>query len=163
MINVSWEDAQAYVDWLSEKTGKSYRLPTEVEWEYAARGTSTGRYWWCSTEDPNCIIPTDYASCVNCAANNDITGPILSGSFPANKFGLFDTAGNVWEWVKECYRANLDSVSNILESEEQTCSKRTARGGSWRGSPLSLRVTSRTGYRQEVRNNIIGFRVVQSQ
>jgi len=85
VINVTWQDASAYAQWLSEETGKSYRLPIEAEWEYAARGGTTTRYWWGDDFDEQ------YANCN--APFTGKTSPV--GSFPANPFGLSDTAGNV--------------------------------------------------------------------
>ena len=162
VINVLRVDAQAYVAWLAEKTGKAYRLPTEVEWEYVARGGSIGRYWWCSAEAPICEIPPDYARCNGCTTKDDVRGPDIVGRFPANKFGVFDTAGNVWEWVSGCYQQRLDAAVQTAHDEKLKCSLHTARGGSWRSSPQALRVTSRTGYKTDVRNDFIGFRVAQS-
>ena len=101
VINVSWEDAAAYAQWLSSVTGESYRLPSEAEWEYAARAGSNTPYWWGND------IGFANAMCKGCNSgmeNINRTAPV--GSFPANKFGVHDTAGNVSEWVQDCYQDN---------------------------------------------------------
>jgi formylglycine-generating enzyme required for sulfatase activity len=97
VINVSWEDVNAYVKWLSEQTGKRYRLPTEADWEYAARAGKETAYWW-----GNDFIK-GMANCNGCGSqwDNKQTAPV--GSFKPNALGLYDTAGNVWEWVEDCY------------------------------------------------------------
>ena len=99
VINVSWDDAQRYVEWLSVQTGATYRLPTEAEWEYAARAGSRTRYWWGEE------IGTDFANCVGCgSAWERQTAPV--GSFAANAFGLHDVHGNVREHVEDCFVVN---------------------------------------------------------
>ncbi len=97
VINVSFSDAGQYVAWLSARTGQRYRLLSETEWEYAARGGTTTPFWWGETGG------TGYAHCMGCASlwPNDRTAPV--GSFPPNPFGLYDTAGNVWEWTSGCF------------------------------------------------------------
>ena len=97
VINVTWEDAQAYIDWLSTKTGIAYRLPTEAEWEYVARAGSTKAYWW--GDD----VGRNNANCNGCGSQWDGKRTAPVGSFKANPFGLYDTAGNVFEWVQDCW------------------------------------------------------------
>jgi formylglycine-generating enzyme required for sulfatase activity len=97
VINVSWEDAVAYAKWLSEQTGKRYRLPTEAEWGYAARAGSTTRFWWGDEVQQDGKV---WANCLGCGSDWGLrTAPV--GSFPANPFGLYDMAGNVDEWVED--------------------------------------------------------------
>ncbi|MCP3897296.1 SUMF1/EgtB/PvdO family nonheme iron enzyme, partial [Moraxella sp.] len=93
VINVSWDDAVAYAKWLSQQTGKQYRLPTEAEWEYAARAGTETQYWWGNE------IGQNRAVCDACGSrwDNKQTAPV--GSFAANPFSLYDTVGNVWEWT----------------------------------------------------------------
>ena len=96
VTNVSWDDAKEFIAWLSKTTGKPYRLPTEAEWEYAARGGATTPYWWGKE------LGVGHAQCAECGGSeNGKTVP--SGSFRANAFGLYDTAGNAAEWVEDCW------------------------------------------------------------
>ena len=123
VIFVSWLDAQSYVMWLRDKTGKNYRFLTEAEWEYAARGGSTTLYPWGVTYD---------GSKANYGNLKKMTLPV--GSYDPNGYGLYDVVGNVWEWVVDCYDKNSYSTHNsypaaFLETSE-TCS-RVVRGGSW--------------------------------
>ena len=97
VIEVSWHGARAYADWLSRKTGREYRLPSEAEWEYATRGNTTTRYWWGHE------IGRDNANCDGCGSRWDNTEPAPVDSFRANPFGLHNVHGNVWEWVADCY------------------------------------------------------------
>lgn len=96
VIGISRDDAWNYVDWLSEKTGKTYRLPTEAEWEYAARGGTQTLFWWGDE------IGVGNAACWNCGSEWDRKQPAPVGSFKPNPFGLYDVAGNVFEWVEDC-------------------------------------------------------------
>ena len=102
MINVSWEDARGYVRWLSGKTGKEYRLLSESEWEYVARGGTQTKYWWGDE------IGRGRANCDGCGSrwDDEKTAPV--GSFRANGFGLHDVHGNVWEWVEDCWHGDYE-------------------------------------------------------
>lgn len=102
VMNVSWQDAVEYTKWLSEQTGKRYRLPTEAEWEYAARGGKETTYWW-----GNDFIK-DMANCTVCENLWEKAAPV--GSFKPNPFGLYDTSGNVWEWVQDCGHSNYNGA-----------------------------------------------------
>ncbi len=156
VINVSWNDAKAYVRWLSRKTGKQYRLLSEAEWEYAARAGTTTRYSW--GDD----IGQNRANCDGCGSlwDHKRTAPV--GSFPANPFGLHDVHGNVWEWVEDCdnknYRGALSDGSAWLRGN---CSSRVQRGGSWVFVPRLLRSTYRDRSRTGVRGHSVGFRVAR--
>ena len=161
VINVSWHDAKAYVQWLSQKTGKPYRLLTEAEWEYAARAGTTTPFHFGNT------ISTDQANYDgNYAYGSGTKGryrkqTIPVGSFSANDFGLYDMHGNVWEWVEDCWHdsyrgAPTDGSAWIARGD---CSKRVDRGGSWNGSPVLLRSAYRDWNDSGVRYNNIGFRV----
>ena len=126
VINVSWKDAAAYAEWLSEQTGKRYRLPSEAEWEYAARAGTTTAYWWGNE------IGQNRANCDGCGSqwDNKQTAPV--GSFKPNAFGLYDTAGNVWEWVQDCWNENYAGAPTDGSAwEEGDCSQRVLRGGAW--------------------------------
>jgi formylglycine-generating enzyme required for sulfatase activity len=96
VINVSWDDAAAHAEWLSQQTAKRYRLPSEAEWEYAARGGTKTAYWWGNQ------MRNDMAK------SGGGTSPV--GSFPPNPFGLYDTAGNVWEWVQDCWHKSYNGA-----------------------------------------------------
>lgn len=137
VINASWGDVQDYVAWLGRKTGEKYRLPTEAEWEYAARaGTTTARHWG---ED----VGNDKANCHGCSdLDGERTTPV--GSFPANAFGLHDMLGNVWEWVEDCWNDTYEG--GPVDGSAWTvgdCSQRVLRGGSWGFLPRSARSASR--------------------
>jgi formylglycine-generating enzyme required for sulfatase activity len=157
VINVSWLDAQAYVRWLSAKTGRRYRLPSEAEWEYAARAGTTTRYWWGDA------VGTGMANCEGCGSRWDDSETAPAGSFAANPFGLMDVHGNVWEWVEDCpspnYRAAAADGSAVVSG--RSCDERVLRGGSWDNTPPLLRSTARGWARTEARSNIAGFRVVR--
>ena len=158
MIYVSWEDAQTYVEWLSGKTGKSYRLLSEAEWEYVTRAGSTTPYWW--GED----IGKDRANCSSCGSQWDSAQTAPVGSFPANDFGLHDTAGNVWEWVEDCWNESYEGApSDGSAWTESECSLRVLRGGSWVNYPRYLRSAIRSyGLEAGVRSSGIGFRVART-
>lgn len=153
VIYVSWDDAQQYAAWLSEKTGVTYRLLSEAEWEYVARAGSTTAYWW----GPD--VGRDKANCSNCGSEWDNTKTAPVGSFAANNFGLHDTAGNVWEWVEDCPSDRYDGAPTY---EEGDCSWRVQRGGSWRGWPPSVRSAQRSKDGPHSRDNAIGFRVART-
>jgi len=154
VINVSWDTAQRYVAWLSKITGRSYRLLTEAEWEYAARaGTVTAYFWGDEIGEGN-------ANCDGCGSrwDNRETSPV--GSFKPNAFGLYDMAGNVWQWVEDCYDDNYDGLpgdgSAWLSGD---CSNHVIRGGSWNANPRNLRSASRTRNTTVGRGGDLGFRV----
>ena len=157
VINVSWEDAQAYIDWLSKTTGRSYRLPSEAEWEYAARaGTTTAYSWGDDFEHYN------QANCYGC--NREwlmSTTPV--GSFEANKFGLYDMAGNVSEWTQDCLNMDYHGApSDGSAWESGDCQRRITRGGGWDTIPLFLRPANRGGrvkFAAKKRFDFLGFRV----
>ncbi len=156
VINVSWQDAQAYVQWLSKETGKRYRLPSESEWEYSARAGSTTKYSWGDS------IGSNNANCYSCGSQWDNKKTAPAGSFSANSFGLHDMHGNVWEWVEDCYQ---DSYKKTPANGEPhlggECSDRVLRGGSWLSRPSNLRSASRDGNSASGRNCLNGFRVAQ--
>ncbi len=157
VINVSFGDAQAYTQWLSQQTGKKYRLPTEAEWEYVARAGAQTAYWW--GDD----IGNNNAVCAGCGSSwdNQQTAPV--GSFKPNAFGLFDTAGNVWEWTQDCWHSNYDSApkdgSAWLEKSGGDCGIRVVRGGSWGDSPQNLRSAIRYWDISGGAGDNLGFRI----
>jgi formylglycine-generating enzyme required for sulfatase activity len=135
VINVSWDDAQHYVAWLSSMTGKHYRLLSEAEWEYAAHAGSITAYSWGDK------IGEGNANCDGCGSKWDNRQPAPVGSFLPNSFGLYDMHGNVWEWVEDClhndYRGAPDDGSAWTVGGN--CNRRAVRGGSWTVEPRSLR------------------------
>jgi formylglycine-generating enzyme required for sulfatase activity len=155
VIFVSWDDAQAYVAWLSRMTGKTYRLLTEAEWEYAARAGSQTTYSWGDE------IGKENANCEGCGSQWDKKRTAPVGSFAANAFGLHDMHGNVWEWVEDCYHgdykgAPTDGSAWIAGGE---CGRRVVRGGGWLDVPQNLRAASRFGNSATGRDHLLGFRV----
>ncbi|MBQ5949530.1 formylglycine-generating enzyme family protein, partial [Massilia sp. ST3] len=155
--DVSWDDAQQYVKWLSASTGKAYRLPTEAEWEYAARGGTATRYWWGEQ------MATGKANCKDCGQPWSNDAPAKTGSFTANPYGLHDTSGSVWEWVSDCWHNNFkDAPADGRSWDQANCRVRVIRGGSWReGAPYMVSST-RFRYDASVRHTQNGFRVARS-
>lgn len=155
--DVSWDDAQQYVKWLSTTSGKEYRLPTEAEWEYAARGGTTTRYWWGDQ------MATGKANCKDCGQPWTNDGPANVGTFAANPYGLHDTNGSVWEWVSDCWHNTYkDAPADGRSWDQPNCNVRVIRGGSWReGAPYMVSST-RFKYDASVRHSQNGFRVARS-
>jgi formylglycine-generating enzyme required for sulfatase activity len=167
VINMSWHDAQAYVAWLSKETGQGYRLPSEAEWEYAARaGTQAARHWG---EDPDRAC--DYANVADNAAKRQFgwtwvhkcddgfaqTAP--AGSFKANKFRLQDMLGNVVEWTEDCWNSSYVAAPDDGSTwAKGNCERRVLRGGSWNTKPGLVRAAVRGGAHAAVRTMIMGFR-----
>jgi formylglycine-generating enzyme required for sulfatase activity len=164
LINVSWNDAQEYVQWLSRRTGKSYRLLTEAEWEYAARAGTTNPYPWGSTASHEYANYGAESCCSGLASGRDQwvnTAPV--GSFGANGFGLHDMHGNVWEWVEDCYKENYSGAPADGSSFiNQSCSSRVLRGGSWYYGPRYLRSADRYRDPPSNRFNDVGFRLART-
>ncbi|MFA7388660.1 MAG: formylglycine-generating enzyme family protein, partial [Thiohalobacteraceae bacterium] len=156
VVNVSWEEAAAYAQWLSEQTGARYRLPTEAEWEYAAGGGARSLYWWGNT------LGEGRANCFNCGSEWDAELPAPVGSFPANPLGLHDTAGNVAEWVQDCYHSDYNAAP-VDGSAWVTvgCTRRVARGGAFNSPANTLRITKRDQQLASMRVDNLGFRVVR--
>ena len=156
---LSWDDAKAYLSWLSRKTGKIYRLPAEAEWEYAARAGTETEYWWGNEMKSGMAICYDSDS----RWSGKQTSPV--GSFQPNPFGLYDTAGNVWEWVEDCWHHDYKKAptdgSAWLEANRGNCGQRVLRGGSCFGGPDNLRASNRNLIYADGRSNDIGFRVAQ--
>ena len=171
---VNWDDATAYTQWLKQKTGKDYKLPTEAQWEYAARaGTTTSRFWG---DDGN--MSCTYANGADLKAKADVPGastwtvancddryaytaPV--GFFRANAFGLHDMLGNVWEWTQDCWNENYVGAPNDSSAWTRgDCWRRVLRGGSWDGVPQSLRSAFRNRINSERPYNNNGFRVART-
>ena len=172
-VCVSWKDAKAYVDWLSQTTGKPYRLLSETEFEYAARGGNGTRYGFGGDPAEICKfangadqsaksagLPAD-AHYLNCRDGYPFTAPV--GSFAANAFGLHDLLGNVWEWTEDCYGdyASIESAERVGHPDP-ACTSRTVRGGDWFSAESSLRPAVRAKADAEGRYDDIGFRVART-
>jgi formylglycine-generating enzyme required for sulfatase activity len=154
VINVTWHDAKAYSAWLSEKTGQKYRLPSEAEWEYAARADTKTTYWWGRD------VGSRQANCRECGVAGGQTSPV--GSFQPNPFGLFDTAGNAAEWVEDCWNDSYRGApQNGTAWTSGQCRLRVLRGGAFDSQARYLRSTSRFRYDSDVRYFANGFRVVR--
>jgi formylglycine-generating enzyme required for sulfatase activity/class 3 adenylate cyclase len=158
MANVSWRDAMAYVGWLARATGLPYRLPSEAEWEYAARAGSPTRYWWGNE------VGVGHADCHGCGSFHESAGPLKVGSLSPNRFGLFDMGGDVAEWVADCWHDNYQGApTNGAAWECQSGGDHVLRGGSWLSEPSIVRVSDREHYETDVRYPGNGFRVARSQ
>jgi formylglycine-generating enzyme required for sulfatase activity len=160
VIRVSWNDAGDYAAWLSQQTGKRYRLPTEAEWEYAARGGTETAYWWGDEMKPG------FANCISCGTRPDNRQTAPVGSFKPNPFGLYDTAGNVGEWVQDCWHENYQGApsdgSAWGKEDNGDCDGRVHRGGAFRSvNKVNVRSSSRDMYRAGARPNHVGFRLVR--
>jgi formylglycine-generating enzyme required for sulfatase activity len=158
VINISWDDATGeYLPWLSRTTGKTYRLLTEAEWEYAARSSTRTIYAWGND------IGKNRANCSGCGSqwDNKQTAPV--GSFQPNGFGLHDMHGNVWEWVQDCYTPNyVGAPSDGQAAPDKSSCSRVRRGGSWDNRPNDLRLSGRLRNSAGSRFNNMGLRVARA-
>lgn len=145
VVCISWSEAQGYVDWLSRKTGRHYRLPTEAEWEYAARGGSTTIYPWGDQASHDYANYGAEECCTGAISGRDVwtnTSPVKS--FAPNAFGLYDMIGNAWQWTQDCYAPTLAGrPKDASASDTPDCKFRVARGGTWGDTPSLIRSASR--------------------
>ena len=157
VINVSWNDATAYAAWLSQQTGQKYRLPTEAEWEYAARAGTETKFWWGNQIDYN------KANCSNNSWGDrfEYTAPV--GSFQANPFGLYDTIGNVWELTCSEYenRYNGKEKTCLSKNRAKSDSLFVLRGGSWYLGTGWARAANRIRGSRTERDRNVGFRLAR--
>ena len=158
VMNVSWEDAQEYVRWLSRETGERYRLLNESEWEYVARAGTGTRYWWGDA------VGRGRANCDGCRSRWDGKQTAPVGSFSANGFGLHDVHGNVWEWVEDCSHGNYTGAPSDGRAWTRggNCSARVLRGGSWDSIPRIVRSATRISFTTGSRYDYVGFRVART-
>ncbi len=174
VVCVSWRDAVAYTHWLGEISGFNYRLPSESEWEFAARGGSDGMYFW--GDDP--AVGCDYANlydqsaaltmtfsweAATCSDGHETLAPV--GKRAANPFGLYDILGNVWEWTADCYIAPYPARTDgqqPVSSQTGACERRSVRGGGWITRPDRQRLTFRGRDPEDTRMNYFGFRVART-
>ncbi|WP_407673118.1 formylglycine-generating enzyme family protein [Paraburkholderia sediminicola] len=154
--DLSWDDAQQYVKWLSKTTGKPYRLPTEAEWEYADRGGTSTAYWWGDQ------MRKGNANCKDCGDPWHKEGPETVGSFAPNPVGLYDMNGSVWEWVADCWHNSYQGAPADGHAwESPSCDMRVIRGGSWREGGGYMLSATRFKYSASVRQSQDGFRVAK--
>jgi formylglycine-generating enzyme required for sulfatase activity len=169
-VNISWEDAVAFAEWLSKKSGQTYRLPTEAEWEYAARAGTTASRFWGNNPDEAC----KYANVADLTAKEKrpkwtvfpctdgyvVASPV--GSFPANDYGLHDVLGNVWEWCEDVY--NSEAYEKLPKDNpvyRGAGEYRVMRGGGWSNGPLGIRSSHRVGLSPDFGHHSLGFRLVR--
>lgn len=156
VVNVSWDDARAYADWLAGQTGEPYRLPTDAEWEYAARAGTETRFWW--GDEPG----ADRANCAGCGSLWDGERSAPVGSFPPNGLGLHDTAGNVFEWVADCWNDRFDEApADGSPLDKPDCGKRVIRGGAWSFPPKEIRSANRWRDFYSRQSDDTGFRLAR--
>jgi formylglycine-generating enzyme required for sulfatase activity len=167
VFDVTWHDAQRYVEWLSEQTGKRYRLPSEAQWEYAARAGTTTAF-----NTGNCIH-TDHANYHgqyefgDCPVAPGYFGKAVPvGSYEPNAWGLYDVHGNIFEWIRDCWHSNYEGAPDdgsawMNEGDNGDCERRVIRGGSWSGRPLDIRSAYRARNDVNFKSIFIGFRVMR--
>lgn len=155
VIKVSWQDAEEYTQWLREQTGHNYRLPTEGEWEYAARGGTESTLWWGYFKDKK-------ANCKECGSQWDGKQTAPVGSFTPNPFKIYDTIGNVMEWTLSCYRSNYREAlaAKLNDNEGADCSKKVVRGSYFRTPVTELR-SKREKLPSHTKRDYVGFRIVR--
>ncbi len=157
VTNLSWTDAQQYVQWLSSVTQKPFRLPTEAEWEYAARGGARSKFWWGDQLQP------EMANCKGCNEPYELAQPLKVGSFKPNPFGLYDMGGSVDQWVTDCWHRNYEGApSDGSAWTENDCPSHVIRSGSWRNDPAYVRPSNRDHYDSTVRYPTHGLRIAYS-
>ena len=153
---LSWKDIQEYLAWLKKRTGKAYRLPSEAEWEYAARGGTDGKFWWGDR------MTVGMADCKDCGGGWSYSFPAPVGMVKPNPFGLYGMSGGVWEWTDDCWRPDYDNApADGAASSAGDCNARVLRGGSWRNDQAYAHAASRLRYDYNVRYSTNGFRVAR--
>jgi formylglycine-generating enzyme required for sulfatase activity/class 3 adenylate cyclase len=157
VTNISWADAKQFVAWLVATTQKAYRLPSEAEWEYAARGGTQTKYWWGDQ------MESGIANCKNCTEVAAAEQPLKVGSFRPNPFGLYDMGGSVDQWVEDCWHKNYQGApSDGSPWIEGDCVSHVIRSGSWKNDARYVRPANRDSYDTNVRYPTHGFRVALS-
>lgn len=172
VTGMTWDQAQDYVRWLSRRSGKEYRLPSEAEWEYAARAGGDTLFTWGDSSITACEYANvfdqigarafpDWDWAADCQDGYDTTAPV--GTYPPNAWGFYDLLGNVWEWVADCWHgdytgAPADGSAWMGEAE---CRKHVNRGGGWGNNPRSMRISARDGDVTSGHSNALGFRVAR--
>jgi formylglycine-generating enzyme required for sulfatase activity len=173
-VCLNWNDAKAYVAWLTKKTGKSYRLLTEAEWEYATRAGTTTRYFFGNDDGEFCrhgngadesarstLAKLPNATFASCSDGHTYTSP--AGNFLPNGFGLYDVLGNAVQWLEDCWHKNYqEAPPDASPWTTGDCIVRSQRGGSWFNNPKSLRAASRFKSPSAIRASVFGFRVLRT-
>lgn len=170
VVCISWNDAMAYAKWLTKQTGRQYRLPTEAEWEYAARAGTTTAYYWGDNPNEGChyangadqMAKAQFSNMtiMNCQDGFVYTAPV--GGFQPNAFDLYDILGNVWEWTCSEYDENYYGGEKICVDSNPSSQIRVFRGGAWDYDPHYLRAAYRSKFQPDIRQNSIGFRLYAS-
>ncbi len=156
VVNVSWDDSQAYTRWLSQQTGIRYRLLSEAEWEYMARAGTTTSYWWGSKSG------VGNAHCFDCKTDFSTSKAARIGTYQPNLFGIYDTAGNVFEWVHDCYHRNYkDAPNDGTVWEGGNCDVRVVRGGAYASPANSMRAEHREKFKSGRGQYNVGIRVAR--
>ena len=159
-INVTWLDAMVYTEWLSEQTNQIYRLPSEAEWEYAARGGTSTNYWW----GDEYIQGIDHCDrdLGGCPEGTEFSEPGPAGRFKANPFGLFDVTSNLLEWVLDCYSPDHKAAKNTMESRlDGECGEKVFKGSSWLSAQPYVHIFLRGGLESNDKGRDLGFRVLR--
>ena len=162
VININWDDAKSYIQWLNHKTGKNYRLLSEAEFEYVSRAGTTTTYWW--GDD----LGVGHAACTKCGSRWDrapgrLDRPPPVGSFPPNNFGLYDTIGSVYQWVEDCfYQYHQVLLRDGSPWVGAGCERHILRGGAYNHFPWNLRVSARNYAGSGLRDSYIGFRIART-
>ena len=160
VINVSWLSAMAYAEWLSEQTNQVYRLPSEAEWEYAARGGTSTNYWW----GDEYIQGIDHCDrdLGGCPKGTELSEPGPAGRFKANPFGLLDVTSNVLEWVLDCYSSNHKEASGTMKARfDGSCGEKVFKGSSWLAAQPYVHVFIRGRLESNDKGRDLGFRVLR--
>jgi len=156
VINITYDQAKNYLRWISKKTGKTYRLPSESEWEYVARAGTTSLYWWGNDVGEN------MANCKDCKSEWSAHSTAPTGSFKPNNFGVYDTAGNVFEWVEDCWVPNHKGAPNDGSARKTgDCKYQVIRGGSFYYFSKVARSVYRAKNPAGVKSYWLGFRVLR--
>jgi formylglycine-generating enzyme required for sulfatase activity len=155
VVNVAWDDTKLFVAWLSQKTGQKYRLPSEAEWEYAARAGTKTPFWWGRE------VGAGRAQCDTCGSPTT-KQIVATGSFRPNGFGLYDTSGNAAEWVEDCWNDSYKNApKDTVAWTSGDCRLRVLRGGNFLSKATEVRSSSRFRYDVDVRYYANGFRIVR--
>jgi len=156
VVNVSWEEAKLYAEWVSEMAGATYRLPSESEWEFAARaGTYTAYPWGDEIGEEN-------ANCRECNTQLWDHQSIEVGQYAPNAFGLYDMHGNIWEWIEDCWADDyVGAPQDGTARQDGDCGRRVVRSGSWYYFPQLARSASRDNFPAHLFSYNIGIRLVR--
>ena len=157
VMHVSWRDAQAFIEWLNHGTGRHFRLPSEAEWEYAARAGTTTLYWWGNEPDP------DMANTATNKGRDHFVHTSPVGSFPPNPFGLYDISGNVWQMTQDCRHGSYEGAPVDGRARvDAPCDSRVVRGGGFGGIRRAMQVAARAAAGETYDSAELGFRVAES-